>query len=87
VAETNDHRTLHHLVASGVGLALVPLLSQLDLPASLVARPIKRNPPKRRIHAAYRSASRGDERVRRLVERLEDASSRHVAPVTLTRVG
>jgi DNA-binding transcriptional LysR family regulator len=86
VAETNDHRTLHHLVASGVGLALVPLLSQLDLPASLVARPIKGNPPKRRIHAAYR-ASRGDERVRRLVERLEDASSRHVAPVTLTRVG
>src|SRR5690349_7849763 len=39
-AETVDHRALHHLVASGVGLAVIPVLSQLDLPPSLVAKPI-----------------------------------------------
>src|SRR5438093_8102204 len=65
-AETNDHRSLHHLVASGVGLALIPLLSQLDLPASLVARSVRTNPPKRRIHAAYRTESSEDARVQRL---------------------
>jgi DNA-binding transcriptional LysR family regulator len=73
-AETNDHRSLHHLVASGVGLALVPLLSQLDLPASVVARPIRTNPPKRRIHAAHRTGSGRDPRVRRLLERLDAAA-------------
>src|ERR671934_892787 len=70
VAETNDHRTLHHLVASGVGLALVPLLSQLDLPASLVARPIRPSPPKRRVHAAHRRGRQGDPGVRLLLELL-----------------
>jgi DNA-binding transcriptional LysR family regulator len=74
-AETNDHRTLHHLVASGVGLAVIPLLSQLDLPASLVARPIRTSPPKRRIYAAYRSAAAGDPRVRLVLERLEAATA------------
>ena len=73
-AETNDHRSLHHLVASGVGLALVPLLSQLDLPAAVVARPIRTSPPKRRIHAAYRTGSSEDPRVRRLLERLDAAA-------------
>jgi DNA-binding transcriptional LysR family regulator len=67
-AETIDHRALHHLVASGVGLALVPRLSQLDLPPSLVARPIAPNPPKRRIHAAFRRARQADPAVRLLLE-------------------
>jgi DNA-binding transcriptional LysR family regulator len=74
-AETNDHRTLHHLIASGVGLALIPLLSQLDLPAALVARPIRTSPPKRRIYAAYRVASAADLRVMLVVERLQAAAS------------
>ena len=74
-AETNDHRTLHHLIASGVGLALIPLLSQLDLPAALVARPIRTSPPKRRIYAAYRVVSTGDPRVMIVVERLQAAAS------------
>jgi DNA-binding transcriptional LysR family regulator len=74
-AETNDHRTLHHLIASGVGLALIPLLSQLDLPAALVARPIRTSPPKRRIYAAYRGASAGDPRVMIVIERLQAAAS------------
>lgn len=82
-AETNDHRTLHHLVASGVGLALVPILSQLDLPASLVARPIRTNPPKRRIHAAFRNGSAGGQRVRLLLERLDAAAKRRPAPLAL----
>jgi DNA-binding transcriptional LysR family regulator len=84
-AETNDHRSLHHLVASGVGLALVPLLSQLDLPASLVARPIRTNPPKRRIHAAFRTDSSEDPRVRRLLERLETATKSRPAALDLVR--
>ncbi|HYX89711.1 MAG TPA: LysR family transcriptional regulator [Gaiellaceae bacterium] len=67
-AETLDHRALHHLVASGVGLALVPRLSQLDLPPSLVAQPIAPNPPKRRIHAAFRRGRQADPAVRLLLE-------------------
>jgi DNA-binding transcriptional LysR family regulator len=86
-AETNDHRTLHHLVASGVGLAVVPLLSQLDLPASLVARPIRTNPPKRRIHAAFRADSSEDPRVRRLLERLDAAAKSRPAALDLVRAG
>jgi DNA-binding transcriptional LysR family regulator len=86
-AETIDHRTLHHLVASGVGLALIPLLSQLDLPASLVARPVRSNPPKRRIHAAYRSDSSGDARIRRLLERLDAAAKGRPTALELVRAG
>jgi DNA-binding transcriptional LysR family regulator len=82
-AETVDHRTLHHLVASGVGLAVVPVLSQLDLPPSLVARPIRTSPPKRRIYAAYRRASAEDARVRVLLERLEQAAAGRTAVLTL----
>jgi DNA-binding transcriptional LysR family regulator len=74
-AETNDHRTLHHLIASGVGLALIPLLSQLDLPAALVARPIRTSPPNRRIYAACRTASAGDPRVTLVLERLQAAAA------------
>jgi DNA-binding transcriptional LysR family regulator len=86
-AETNDHRTLHHLVASGVGLALIPLLSQLDLPASLVARPIRTSPPKRRIHAAYRRGSAGDRRVRYLLERLDEAARGRTGSLSLVQAG
>jgi DNA-binding transcriptional LysR family regulator len=86
-AETTDHRTLHHLVASGVGLALIPVLSQLDLPASLVARPVRSNPPKRRIHAAYRNDSSGDPRIRRLLERLDAAAKSRPATLDLVRAG
>jgi DNA-binding transcriptional LysR family regulator len=84
-AETNDHRTLHHLVASGQGLALVPLLSQLDLPASLAARPIRTSPPKRRIHAAYRRGAADDVRVRRLLERLDGAAKGRTASLSLVQ--
>jgi DNA-binding transcriptional LysR family regulator len=84
-AETNDHRTLHHLVASGVGLALIPLLSQLDLPASLVARAIRTSPPKRRIYAAFRSDSAADPRVRLMVERLDAAAKSRPAALDLVR--
>ena len=84
-AETNDHRTLHHWVASGVGLAVIPLLSQLDLPASLVARPIRTSPPKRRISAAYRTTSAGDPRVQTVVERLEAAAAGRPAVLALAR--
>ncbi|MGB2873848.1 MAG: LysR family transcriptional regulator [Gaiellaceae bacterium] len=73
-AETNDHRALHRLVASGVGLALVPVLSQLDLPSTLVARPIWPGPPKRRIYAAARRARR-PEQVGRALELLTSAAA------------
>ena len=73
-AETNDHRTLHRLIASGVGLALVPVLSQLDLPPALVARPIWPNPLKRRIHAAARLGRR-PEPVLRLLDLLEASAA------------
>ncbi|HEY6150780.1 MAG TPA: LysR family transcriptional regulator [Gaiellaceae bacterium] len=86
-AETNDHRTLHHLVASGVGLALIPLLSQLDLPASLVARAIRPSPPKRRIYAAFRSDSADDPHVRLLLERLDAAARTRPAALDLVRAG
>jgi DNA-binding transcriptional LysR family regulator len=81
-AETNDHRTLHHLVASGVGLAVIPVLSQLDLPASLAARPI-RSSPKRRIHAAFRRNSAADRRVQLALERLRLAAAGRRPVLTL----
>jgi DNA-binding transcriptional LysR family regulator len=87
VAETTDHRTLHHLVASGVGLALVPLLSQLDLPSTLVARPIRTSPPKRRIHAAYRGAAAENRRVRLVLERLQEAAASRPAVLALVQAG
>jgi DNA-binding transcriptional LysR family regulator len=87
VGETNDHRTLHHLIASGVGLSLIPLLSQLDLPPSLVARPIGTNPPKRRIHAAHRTASAGERRVQLVLERLREAASSRPAVLALVQAG
>jgi DNA-binding transcriptional LysR family regulator len=86
-AETNDHRTLHHFVASGVGLALIPLLSQLDLPVSVVARPVRTSPPKRRIYAAFRSASAGDRRITQLLERLDAAAKSRPAALDLVRAG
>jgi DNA-binding transcriptional LysR family regulator len=86
-AETIDHRTLHHLVASGVGLALIPLLSQLDLPASLVARSVRTDPPKRRIHAAYRSEFSNDPRIQQLLERLDTAARSRPAALDLVRAG
>jgi DNA-binding transcriptional LysR family regulator len=86
-AETIDHRTLHHLVASGVGLALIPLLSQLDLPASLVARSVRTNAPKRRVHAAYRTDSSGDPRIRRLLDLLDTAARSRPAALDLVRAG
>jgi hypothetical protein len=76
---------LHHLIASGVGLALIAPLSQLDLPASLVARPIRTNPPKRRIQAAYRSGSL--ERVQPVLDRLQAAAASRPAPLVLAHVG
>jgi DNA-binding transcriptional LysR family regulator len=82
-AETNDHRALHHLIASGVGLALIPKLSQLDLPASLAARPIRPDPPKRRIHAAYRRGRRREAGVEQLLERLVAAAKDQPAGLTL----
>ena len=86
-AETNDHRALHHLVASGVGLAVIPLLSQLDLPASLAARPMRTSPPKRRIYAAYRSPAADDPRVRLVLERLEAASASRPPVLALAEAG
>ena len=86
-AETIDHRTLHHLIASGAGLGLIPLLSQLDLPASLVARPIRTNPPKRRVYAASRSGSERDPRIRELLERLDAAAAARPAALDLVRAG
>jgi DNA-binding transcriptional LysR family regulator len=82
-AETTDHRTLHHLVASGVGLAVIPVLSQLDLPPSLVAKPIRPARPKRRIHAAFRSSSAGDPRVQLALERLQAAAAGRRPVLTL----
>jgi DNA-binding transcriptional LysR family regulator len=82
-AETVDHRTLHHLVASGVGLAVIPVLSQLDLPPSLVAKPIRTSPPKRRIHAAFRRAAAGDSRVQLALRRLQEAAAGRRPVLTL----
>ena len=82
-AETVDHRALHHLVASGVGLAVIPVLSQLDLPPSLVAKPIRTSPPKRRIHAAFRRAAAGDARVQLALARLQEAAAGRRPVLTL----
>jgi len=63
------------------------LLSQLDLPSSLVTRPVRTNPPKRRIHAAYRSASAGERRVQLVLERLQEAAASRPAVLALVQAG
>jgi hypothetical protein len=63
------------------------LLSQLDLPSSLVTRPIRTNPPKRRIHAAYRRASAEERRVQLVLERLQEAAASRPAVLTLVQAG
>jgi DNA-binding transcriptional LysR family regulator len=82
-AETNDHRALHHLLVSGVGLALVPRLSQLDLPSSLTARPLAPNPPKRRVHAAHRRGGKRDAAIRLLLELVVATAKGRPAALTL----
>ena len=58
-----------------------------DSPASLIARPIRTNPPKRRIHAAFRSDSSSDPRIGRLLERLDSAAKSRPAALDLVRAG
>jgi hypothetical protein len=52
-----------------------------------VTLPIRTNPPKRRIHAAYRSASVGERRVQLVLERLQEAAASRPAVLTLVQAG
>jgi hypothetical protein len=62
---------------------VIPVLSQLDLPPSLVAKPIRTSPPKRRIHAAFRRAAAGDARVQLALARLQEAAAGRRPVLTL----
>jgi molybdate transport repressor ModE-like protein len=74
-AETNDHRTLHELVASGVGLALVSRLSLLEIAPGVVAVPIAPPGLHRRIHAAFRRERRNEPALADMLSRLRAAAA------------
>ena len=73
-AETNDHHALQRLVASGVGLALVPALSLVDARADLAVRAIAPGGPRRRIYAAYRREREGEPRLQAMLALLWSAA-------------
>ena len=73
-AETNDHHVLKRLVATGVGVALVPDLSARALDGDVALVPISPNPPKRRIFAAHRAGEPTDALVAAMLALLEEAA-------------
>jgi DNA-binding transcriptional LysR family regulator len=50
--ESDDHNVLIGLVASGVGVTLLPQLAARSVPAGVVVRPVAGSDPLRRIFAA-----------------------------------
>ena len=75
VAETNDHRALHELVASGVGLALVPELSLLEIASEVVAIPVGPSALRRRIHAVFRGERADEPALAGMLSRLRAAAA------------
>lgn len=55
--ETQDYPTAIAFVAAGVGLTVLPRLGAHDLPPEVVAVPLHRPTPVRRIHALVRTAT------------------------------
>ena len=53
--ESDDYQTLLGLTASGMGVAIVPSLAALSVPADVAVRPIPGDPPKRYISVARRA--------------------------------
>ncbi|MFV0461764.1 MAG: LysR family transcriptional regulator [Nostocoides sp.] len=73
IAQTGDHHSAIALVASGVGLTLIPRLAMGTLPPGLVDRSIDRGPaPRRRICVFVRRESSRHAAVTRAVELLQE---------------
>ena len=53
--ESDDYQTLLGLTASGMGVAIVPSLAAMSVPADVAIRPIPGDPPKRYISVARRA--------------------------------
>jgi len=83
-AETSDDRTLHHLIASGVRLALIALLSQLDLPASPWLA--DQDESAQAAHSGRLSQRLARARAA-LLDRLQAAAASRPAPLVLAHVG
>jgi DNA-binding transcriptional LysR family regulator len=73
-AETNDHHVLERLVATGVGVALLPELSLSPSPDGVVVRRLAPDPPKRRILAAHRAGENGATPVGAMIAQLMAAA-------------
>ena len=77
--ESDDHNVLVGLVATGVGVALLPELCLRTPPPGVEIRPVSGSPPMRHIHAAvpadaYRSPATGA-----MIEVLREVSERFAA--------
>jgi DNA-binding transcriptional LysR family regulator len=73
--ESGDYQALLGLAASGMGVAMVPSLAALSVPADCAIRPIAGEPPKRYIHAAWREG-RADAAVEAALDALRIAGRR-----------
>jgi DNA-binding transcriptional LysR family regulator len=75
----DDFATQLALVAVGDVVALVPRLARPPLPATLVARALRR-PPTREVRAAWRHSAATSPAIRAMLAGLEDLSSSGVPP-------
>lgn len=70
---SDDYQAVQGMVASGMGVALVPALAGAAVRHDLVVRPLAGDPPTRRVHAVLPAGTR-DPVVERLIEALRMAA-------------
>ncbi|RDI55482.1 LysR family transcriptional regulator [Nocardia mexicana] len=66
--QTPDYRTALSMVATGIGITALPRLAAVDLPATVVARPLVDPTPIRFVSVAVRDSAAANPPTRRVVE-------------------
>ena len=74
--ESDDHNVLVGLVATGVGVALLPELCLRTPPPGVAIRPVSGAPPLRRIHAAVPAEAYRSPATEAMIEVLRTVSER-----------
>jgi DNA-binding transcriptional LysR family regulator len=77
--ESDDYQTVQGLVASGVGVALIPELALSGVRADIVIRALSPRPPVRQVIAAVPSAGRRIPAAPAMLEILVEAATRYEA--------
>jgi molybdate transport repressor ModE-like protein len=77
--ESDDHNVLVGLVATGVGVALLPELCLRTLPRGIEIRPVSGSPPVRRIQAAVPTEAYRSPATEAMIDVLSEVSERFAA--------